>query len=76
MKANKNPAKSAKTAARPLAAPWLERPNVDLALRVGTAAMMAIAAALVLAHLSVQAQSLTSQSFAAAQSTACTLARC
>jgi hypothetical protein len=38
--------------------------------------MMAIAAALVLAHLSVQAQSLTSQSFAPAQSTACTLARC
>ena len=76
MKANKSPAKLARTAAKPLAAPWLERPGVDLALRIGTAAMMTIAAALVLAHLSVEAQSLTSQSLAHAQSTACTLARC
>jgi len=76
MKANKSPAKSARTAAKPLAAPWLERPNVDLALRIGTAAMMAIAAALVLAHLSVHALGITNQSLAHAQSTACTLARC
>lgn len=76
MKANKSVAKSAKTAAKPLASPWLERPNVDLALRIGTAAMMAIAAALVLAHLSVYALSMTNQNIARAQSTACTLARC
>ena len=76
MKADKSPAKAAKTAAKPISSPWLERPNIDLALRIGTASMMAIAAALVLAHLSVEAQSLTSQSFAHTQSTACLFGRC
>jgi len=76
MKANKSTAKPAKTAAKPLASPWLERPNVDLALRIGTAAMMAIAAALVLAHLSAHALSITSPGLARTQSTACVFGRC
>lgn len=77
MKADKGLAKTAKaTAAKPLASPWLERPSVELALRIGTAAMMAVAATLVLAHLSVHALSITSQGFAHAQSTACVWGRC
>jgi hypothetical protein len=62
------------TAARPL--PLLERPGFDMALRIGTAVMMTIAAALVLAHLTAYSLSLTHESFARALSSACRLGSC
>jgi hypothetical protein len=54
----------------------LERPGFDMALRIGTAVMMTIAAALVLAHLTAYSLSLTHESFARALSTACRLGSC
>ena len=62
------------TAARPLS--LLDRPGFDMALRIGTAALMTFAAMLVLAHLTVYSLSLTHENFARAQSTACVFGRC
>ena len=80
MKTAKPPTKTsaAKTSAAkpPAALPWLERPSFDMALRIGTAALMAIAATLVLAHLTVYSLSLTNAGFSSVQSSACSFARC
>jgi hypothetical protein len=77
MKPAKTPRKTSVvrlTTAKPL--PLLERPGLDMALRIGTAAMMAFAAMLVLAHLTVYSLSLTHENFARTQSTACLFGRC
>jgi hypothetical protein len=79
MKTVKPPAKTSAakiSAAKPPALPWLERPSLDMGLRIGTAAMMAIAATLVLAHLTVYSLSLTNANFSRLQSSACYFARC
>ena len=65
------------SAAKPTAAlPWLERPRFDMALRIGTAALMAIAASLVLVHLTVYSLSVTSQDLSRTPSPGCSFARC
>jgi len=65
------------SAAKPPAAlPWLERPTFDMALRIGTAALMAIAASLVLVHLTVYSLSVTSQDLSRTPSPGCSFARC
>jgi hypothetical protein len=75
MKTVKTPRKtSAAAAAKPL--PLLERPGFEMALRIGTATLMAFAATLVLTHLTVYSLTLTSENFARIQSTACTFGRC
>ena len=57
--------------------PWLERPAVDMGLRIGRAALMATAAALVLIHLIVLSGDLMSPNQARVQqSAACFLAGC
>jgi hypothetical protein len=61
-------------ATRPLS--LFDRPAFDMALRIGTAALMAFAAMLVLAHLTVYSLSLTHENFARTQSTACVFGRC
>ena len=77
MKATK-PARKTSAARLSTARPLhlLERPGFEMALRIGTAAMMTFAAILVLAHLTVYSLTLTHENFARAQSTACTFGRC
>jgi hypothetical protein len=69
-------ADTARAPSTPPPASLLERPGIDMALRIGTATMMAFAAVLVLAHLTVYAISLTGQNLARVQSGACVLGRC
>ena len=67
---------SAKTRAKTLAAPWLERPGVGMTLRIATAALMCAAAALVLVHLVVYSGGLTGSGAVRVQPGACTFVRC
>lgn len=69
---------AAKTSAAkpPATLPWLERPSFDMALRIGTAALIAIAASLVLVHLTVYSRSITSQNLSRTESSACFFTRC
>jgi hypothetical protein len=67
---------SAKTRAKTLAAPWLERPGVEMTLRIATAALMSAAASLVLVHVVVYSGGLVGTGPTRTQPAACTFVRC
>jgi len=68
---------TARSAIPPVSWPWLERPAVDMGLRIGTAALMAAAGALVLIHLIGWSGGFTTaEEILVQQSSACFLSGC